>query len=214
MAPGRESSSAATCPSAANPGTPAARGRHGRPGRAARPGPRAQPTASRTTGKAASYPGPDRPSCKTGGHPAGHGRSPQPRRQFSAAACARCFTGQLPWRYTGARLPRRRLFVFSDRSAPYTALLTGCNARLARFTDFGVTARLTARPGCMARRTPRGMNSPERNPTAAAYLRAVAGHGYLEIPASPGQTPRPIPGAELAAKPEPTSPRPDGKPPQ
>jgi hypothetical protein len=41
----------------------------------------------------------------------------------------------------------------------YMALLTGCMARRARLMLLGVTARLTARPGCMARRTLRGMRS-------------------------------------------------------
>ncbi len=46
----------------------------------------------------------------------------------------------------------------------YTALSTGCNARRAFLMDLGVTARLTARPGCMARRTLRGISSLEKNP--------------------------------------------------
>ena len=47
----------------------------------------------------------------------------------------------------------------------YTALSTGCKARLALLTALGVTARFTARPGCMARRTLRGTNNLEKNPT-------------------------------------------------
>lgn len=42
--------------------------------------------------------------------------------------------------------------------------LTGCMARRARFTAFGVIARLTARPGWAARRTLRGMKSRDSKP--------------------------------------------------
>lgn len=44
-------------------------------------------------------------------------------------------------------------------------LSTGCIARRICLIGFGVTARLTARPGCIARRTPRGTNKRERKPT-------------------------------------------------
>lgn len=65
---------------------------------------------------------------------------------------------------------RRRGFVFSDRSRLYAALLIGRIARRARLTDFGVTARLTARPGCIARRTPRGTNMREKKPMAEMFV--------------------------------------------
>jgi hypothetical protein len=44
-------------------------------------------------------------------------------------------------------------------------LSIGDSALRARFTAFGVTARFTARPGCIARRTPRGTSSLEKKPT-------------------------------------------------
>jgi hypothetical protein len=44
-------------------------------------------------------------------------------------------------------------------------LSIGDSALRARFTAFGVTVRFTARPGCMARRTPRGTSSLEKKPT-------------------------------------------------
>src|SRR5258708_30020379 len=43
-------------------------------------------------------------------------------------------------------------------------LSTGCSARCAFFTTFGVAARLTVRTGCAARRILRGTNSRDRNP--------------------------------------------------
>ena len=43
-------------------------------------------------------------------------------------------------------------------------LSTGCSARLAFFTTFGVAARFTVRTGCIARRTPRGTSNRDRNP--------------------------------------------------
>ena len=49
-------------------------------------------------------------------------------------------------------------------------LLIGCIARRTRLTDFGVTARLTARPGCTARRTARGTNMREKNPMAGMFV--------------------------------------------
>jgi hypothetical protein len=39
-------------------------------------------------------------------------------------------------------------------------------ARLAFFTALGVTTRFTARPGCIARRTPRGTSNLEKKPIA------------------------------------------------
>jgi hypothetical protein len=44
-------------------------------------------------------------------------------------------------------------------------LSIGLSARRARFTAFGVIARLTALPGCTARRTLRGIRSLEKKPT-------------------------------------------------
>ena len=85
------------------------------------------------------------------------------RRHLPAASGDRWFTVHVPWRYTGDRLVDRFL-VLRERSTPYTALLTGCMARRARFTAFGVIARLTARPGWAARRTLRGMKSRDRKP--------------------------------------------------
>ena len=45
------------------------------------------------------------------------------------------------------------------------ALLSGCMAWLTRLMLLGVTARLTARPGCVARRTLRGIRSRVRKLT-------------------------------------------------
>jgi hypothetical protein len=56
------------------------------------------------------------------------------------------------------------MVVATDRCIEYTALSTGCIARLALFTALGVTARLTARPGCIARRTLRGTSNLEKKP--------------------------------------------------
>jgi len=55
--------------------------------------------------------------------------------------------------------------VAAERSMEYTALSIGCKARLALLTALGVTARFTARPGCMARRTLRGTSNLEKKPT-------------------------------------------------
>jgi len=44
----------------------------------------------------------------------------------------------------------------------YTAFSIGCKARLALLTALGVTARFTARLGCMARQTLRGTSSLEK----------------------------------------------------
>jgi hypothetical protein len=84
---------------------------------------------------------------------------------LAAASALRWWTGQFPYRKMGAlRLPPDRIAVAAERCMEYTALSIGCNARLALLTALGVTARLTARPGCMARRTLRGSNL-EKKPT-------------------------------------------------
>lgn len=73
--------------------------------------------------------------------------------------------GQFPCRQTRAfRLRPDRILVATDRCTEYTALSMGCMARRARLTALGVTARFTARPGCMARRTLRGTSSLEKKP--------------------------------------------------
>ena len=54
------------------------------------------------------------------------------------------------------------------------ALSTGCKARLAFLTTLGVTARFTARPGCIARRTLRGTSSLEKKPTYTPHRQAVS----------------------------------------
>jgi hypothetical protein len=85
---------------------------------------------------------------------------------LAAASALRWWTGQFPCRKTGAlRLPPDRIAVAAERSTEYTALSIGCKARLALLTALGVTARFTARPGCMARRTLRGTNNLEKKPT-------------------------------------------------
>jgi hypothetical protein len=56
------------------------------------------------------------------------------------------------------------MLVATDRWTEYTALSMGCVARLALLTTLGVTARLTARPGCIARRTLRGTSNLEKKP--------------------------------------------------
>jgi len=67
--------------------------------------------------------------------------------------------------------------VAADRSMEYTALSIGCKTRLALLTTLGVTARFTARPGCMARRTLRGTNNLEKKPTRNPQIRR---NGYGE----------------------------------
>jgi len=85
---------------------------------------------------------------------------------LAAASALRWWTGQFPCRKTGAlRLPPDRIAVATERCVEYTALSTGCNARLALLTALGVTARFTARPGCTARRTLRGISNLEKKPT-------------------------------------------------
>jgi|HubBroStandDraft_3_1064219.scaffolds.fasta_scaffold173802_1 hypothetical protein len=84
---------------------------------------------------------------------------------LAAASALRWCTGQFPCRKTGAlRLPPDRIAVAAERSMEYTALSIGCNARLALLTALGITARFTARPGCMARRTLRGTSNLEKKP--------------------------------------------------
>ena len=56
------------------------------------------------------------------------------------------------------------MLVATERCTEYTALSMGCIARLALLTTLGVTARLTARPGCIARRTLRGTSNLEKKP--------------------------------------------------
>lgn len=63
----------------------------------------------------------------------------------------------------GLLLPERS-DVAIERSTEYFVLSIGCIARRAFFTAFGVTARFTARPGCMARRTLRGTKSRVKKP--------------------------------------------------
>ena len=85
---------------------------------------------------------------------------------LAAASALRWCTGQFPCRKTGAlRLPPDRIAVAAERSMEYTALSIGCNARLALLTALGITARFTARPGCMARRTLRGTSNLKKKPT-------------------------------------------------
>jgi hypothetical protein len=86
------------------------------------------------------------------------------RLHFAIVSRDRCLTGQLPCRYTLELLVLLD-FVFSDRVTPYVALLIGCRDRLALLMLLGVKARLTARPGWTARRTPRGMNILDKSPT-------------------------------------------------
>ncbi len=66
--------------------------------------------------------------------------------------------------------------VAAERCMEYTALSKGCKARLALLTALGVTARFTVRPGCMARRTLRGINNLEKKPTLHPKRR----NGYLK----------------------------------
>src|SRR6266567_3209856 len=57
--------------------------------------------------------------------------------------------------------------VAIDRSIEYLMLSIGFKARCALLIGLGVTARLTARPGCMARLTPRGASSRVKRPICA-----------------------------------------------
>jgi hypothetical protein len=62
------------------------------------------------------------------------------------------------------------------------ALSTGCSARLARLIDFGVTARFTARPGWVARRTGRGTSILVKNPIARSIGAPLIQVKQLEEP--------------------------------
>src|ERR1700730_8516443 len=84
-------------------------------------------------------------------------------------------------RKTGAlRLRPDRILVAAELCKECTALSMGCMARLARLTTLGVTARFTARPGCTARRTLRGMNNLEKKPTLDSFVRA-AGSAFAAV---------------------------------
>src|SRR5215472_14775648 len=58
----------------------------------------------------------------------------------------------------------------------------GLSARLALLMVFGVTARFTARPGCTARRTLRGMSSLEKKPISPCLLRVPPAGGGAVAP--------------------------------
>jgi hypothetical protein len=90
---------------------------------------------------------------------------------FATAAALRCLIWQLPCRKTGALLflGPDRMAVAAERCTEYIALSIGCRALLAFWTTFGVIARFTARPGCTARRTLRGMNNLEKKPTNTPF---------------------------------------------
>jgi hypothetical protein len=68
--------------------------------------------------------------------------------------------------------------VAAERSMEYTALSIGCKARLALLTALGVTARFTARLGCMARRTRRGTSNLEKKPTRTPNRRNAVLEDY------------------------------------
>jgi hypothetical protein len=80
------------------------------------------------------------------------------------------------------------------RGTEYAALSMGCTARLAFLTTFGVTARLTARPGWIARRTLRGMNNLEKKPTLDSLVR-VADSAFADVLAAQLVITRPVPTA-------------------
>lgn len=92
---------------------------------------------------------------------------------LAAASGVRWRTGQLPCVYATERLrlPPERIAVATERSTEYFALLTGLIARRICFTGFGVTARLTVRTGCAARRTLRGTSRRLKNPMGGRYVR-------------------------------------------
>jgi hypothetical protein len=75
------------------------------------------------------------------------------------------------------------MLVARDRCTEYTALSMGCMARLAFLTTLGVTARLTARPGCIARRTLRGTSNLEKKPNPT-FLRREPVRRTLRLPAA------------------------------
>ncbi len=76
-----------------------------------------------------------------------------------------------------------RMVVATERCTEYLALSTGCNARRAFLTALGVTARFTARPGCMARRALRGTSNREKKPMTTiqdskrSWCEATPAHG-------------------------------------
>ena len=91
---------------------------------------------------------------------------------LAAASALRWRTGQFPCRKTAVlRLPADRIAVAAERSMEYTELSIGCSARLALLTALGVTARFTARPGCIARRTLRGISNLEKKPIGTPEAR-------------------------------------------
>lgn len=67
--------------------------------------------------------------------------------------------------------------VAIERSTECLALSIGCNARRAFLTALGVIARLTARPGWAARRTPRGISDRVKKPK----LTTPNGHKLMRI---------------------------------
>ena len=128
----------------------------------------------------------DRMILRTCPEPAGRTRSTGDYGflHLAAASALRWWTGQFPCRKTGVLgLPPDRIAVAAERCMEYTALSTGCNARLALLTALGVTARFTARPGCMARRTLRGTSNLDKKPTCTRHA-----------------TKRPCPKTTLAAR--------------
>jgi len=115
---------------------------------------------------------------------------------LAAASALRWWTGQFPCRKTGAlRLPPDRIAVAAERCTEYTALSIGCNARLALLTALGVTARFTARPGCMARRTLRGISNLEKKPTSTPKRRNGPTRRLLSLRT-------PAPGQDKARQPD------------
>ena len=74
------------------------------------------------------------------------------------------------------------MLVATERCMEYIALSIGCRARLAFLIGLGVTARFTARPGCMARRTLRGTSSLEKKPTLTSPSRTTT-YDALSTPA-------------------------------
>jgi hypothetical protein len=116
---------------------------------------------------------------------------------LAAASALRWRTGQFPCRKTGAlRLRPYRMAVAAERSMEYTAMSIGCKARLALLTALGVTARFTARPGCMARRTLRGTSNLEKKPTR--HPKAMK---WLCGETTPAGIPAPINTASKAGRP-------------
>lgn len=105
-------------------------------------------------------------------------------RHRSAVSGVRCLTGQFPWRHTVARRFRPdRSLVATDFSIEYLALSIGLTARRARLITFGVMARFTVLAGCIARRTPLGTSSLDRNPISLRF------HGLAQQVIRPGGPP-------------------------